>query len=123
MKRVVGLGGIFIKCQDVEKMNNWYRTHLGIDLQQWGAMLHHRDDPRTAEAYSVFSFFKSDSKYFDPSPAQFMVNFRVENLDALVEKLREEGVELSGEPQGGEYGKFAWVIDPEGNKVELWEQP
>ncbi len=122
MKRVIGLGGLFLKCHDTEKMTNWYRTHLGIDLTQWGAMFYHRDESQPAEAYSVFTLFKETSDYFAPSESRFMVNFRVHDLDFLVEKLKEEGVELVGEPVSEEYGKFAWVLDPEGNKIELFQQ-
>ena len=122
MKRVIGIGGIFLKCSDVERSRNWYATHLGISLESWGAQFNFRDEPNP-EAYSVLSFFKSESPYFQPSNAAFMINFRVDDLDALVAALRQEGVELAGDPIAEEFGKFAWVIDPDGNKIELWEQP
>ena len=121
MKRVTGFGGVFIKCRDKEKTQEWYQRHLGIEMASWGAVLNWQDEPHT-KPYSVFSLFKRGSEYFAPSDAQFMINFRVEDLDALVAKLREEGVELVGDPMEEESGKFAWVMDPEGNKVELWEQ-
>lgn len=121
MKRVIGLGGIFLKCQHLEETRNWYAKHLGIQLESWGAQFFYKDDPNP-EAYSNLSFFKADSEYLAPSNSPFMINFRVENLDALVEALRSEGVPLIGEPVSEVYGKFAWVMDPEGNKVELWEQ-
>ena len=122
MKRVIGIGGIFLKCSDVERSRNWYATHLGISLESWGAQFNFRDETNP-EAYSVLSFFKSDSPYFQPSTASFMINFRVDDMDALVAALRREGVELAGDPIDEEFGKFAWVIDPDGNKIELWEQP
>lgn len=121
MKRVIGLGGIFLKCQHLEETRNWYAKHLGIQLESWGAQFFYKDDPNP-EAYSNLSFFKADSEYLAPSNSPFMINFRVENLDALVEALRSEGVPLIGEPVSEVYGKFAWVMDPEGNKIELWEQ-
>lgn len=121
MKKVIGLGGIFIKCRDVEQTRAWYTKHLGIHLEDWGAQFTFSEDPNP-KAYAAFSFFRRNSDYFAPSDAPFMINFRVADLDALVEELHKEGVELVGEPVAEEYGKFAWVMDPEGNKIELWEQ-
>ena len=122
MKRVIGLGGIFFKCKDLENTRAWYAKHLGIDVETWGAQFNFSSDPHPA-AYSVLSFFKSGTDYFDPSSSPFMINFRVDDLEALVSVLKEEGIELIGEPLVEEYGKFAWLLDPEGNKIELWEQP
>jgi catechol 2,3-dioxygenase-like lactoylglutathione lyase family enzyme len=122
MKRVIGIGGIFLKCSDVERSRTWYATHLGISLESWGAQFNLRDDPNP-EAYSVLSFFKSDSEYFQPSNSPFMLNLKVHDLDALVIALKQEGVTLAGDPIAEEFGKFAWVLDPDGNKIELWEQP
>lgn len=122
MKRVIGIGGIFLKCSDVERSRAWYSRHLGIPLESWGAQFNLQDDPNP-QAYSVLSFFKQDSSYFEPSASGFMLNLRVDNLDALVAELKKEGVPLAGDPIEEEFGKFAWVMDPDGNKVELWEQP
>lgn len=122
MKRVIGIGGIFFKCRDHENTRSWYAKHLGINMESWGAQFNLKDDPHP-EAYAVLSFFKRSTDYFDPSDSPFMMNFRVENLDALVAELRNEGIELIGEPLEEEFGKFAWLLDPEGNKIELWEQP
>ncbi len=122
MKRVIGLGGIFIKCQHLEETRAWYTKHLGIDLESWGTQFFYKDDPNP-EACSNLSFFKQTTEYFAPSESAFMINFRVDDLDALVTALRAEGVPLVGEPVSEEFGKFAWVMDPEGNKIELWEQP
>lgn len=122
MNRVIGLGGIFFKCRDIEHTRAWYARHLGINVESWGAQFNLRDDTNPS-AYSVLSFFKRSTDYFEPSESAFMINFRVENLDNLVKVLREEGIELIGEPLEEEYGKFAWLLDPEGNKIELWEQP
>ncbi len=121
MKRVIGLGGIFIKCQHLEETRAWYSRHLGLALESWGIQFFHKDDPNP-EACSNLSFFKPDTTYMEPSKSPFMINFRVDDLDALVAALREEGVPLLGEQATEEYGKFAWVMDPEGNKIELWEQ-
>lgn len=121
MRRVISLGGVFFKCRDLENTRSWYAKHLGINMESWGAQFNFIDDPHPG-AYSVLSFFKHDTDYFGPSESPFMINFRVEDLDALVIELRKEGVELIGEPLTEEFGKFAWLLDPEGNKIELWEQ-
>ncbi|MCW5921892.1 MAG: VOC family protein [Saprospiraceae bacterium] len=122
MKRVIGIGGVFFKCRDVESTRAWYAKHLGVCLESWGAQFNLKDEVHP-EAYSVLSFFKQSTDYFDPSESPFMLNLRVADLDALVAELRNEGVELIGEPLEEEFGKFAWLLDPEGNKIELWEQP
>lgn len=122
MKRVIGIGGIFLRCQDTERSRQWYSTHLGISMESWGAQFNFKDDPNP-DAYNLLSFFKQESEYFNPSSTSFMLNLRVHDLDALVQALKNEGVELVGEPIDGEYGKFAWVLDPDGNKIELWQQP
>lgn len=122
MKRVIGIGGIFLKCSDTERSREWYARHLGISMESWGAQFNLQDDPNPS-AYTVLSFFKTESPYFQPSTSSFMLNFRVDNLDALVVELKKEGVELIGDPIVEEFGKFAWVMDPDGNKIELWEQP
>ena len=121
MKRVIGIGGIFLKCRDVDQTRAWYSRHLGVSLESWGAQFRFKDEPNP-EAYSVLSFFKRSTDYFDPSDSPFMLNLRVDDLEALVAELRREGIELIGEPMVEEYGKFAWLLDPEGNKIELWEQ-
>lgn len=122
MKRVTGIGGLFFKCQDVEKMKSWYDRHLGIPAEKYGATFEWRlsEDP-TRVAYTAWSTFPQDTKYFAPSEKPFMFNYRVENLEKLMELLREEGVEIVGEMQVYDYGKFGWIMDPEGNKIELWE--
>lgn len=123
MKRVTGIGGIFIKCKDRENTRAWYEKHLGIPMESWGAQFNWGDhDNPSVKPYSVLGFFKEQTDYFDPSTQPFMINFRVDNLDALIERLREEGVMVVGQPLEEEYGKFAWILDPEGNKIELWEQ-
>lgn len=121
-KRVTGLGGIFFKAKNKALLIEWYNKHLGINAHEWGAMFKFTDDKQPQDAYTVFSPFKDDTKYFEPSAKEFMINFRVENLDELVAVLKQEGVTLVGQPESGEFGKFAWILDPEGNKIELWEQ-
>lgn len=124
MKRVTGIGGIFFKTQDPEKLKAWYEQHLGIKRGEYGTEFYWRDkDNSERVGYTVWSLFPHTTKYFDPSASSFMVNYRVANLKELAEALRKEGVTIAGGIEEFEYGKFAWVIDPDGNKVELWEPP
>lgn len=129
MKRVTGIGGIFFKADDPEKMYQWYERHLGIkrEADGFGALFHWReaqggDSKEERPGMTIWSMFPKSTKYFDPSKADFMLNYRVDDLDALVAALKEEGVEILGQ-DNQEYGKFAWIMDPEGNRIELWEAP
>lgn len=122
MKRVTGLGGIFFKTSDTEKLRTWYREHLGIDSDPWGTSFLWREvEQPESRGYTVWGPFSDSSDYFDPSEQPYMLNYRVADLDALLEALRDEGVEIVGEPVSEANGKFAWVLDPEGRKIELWE--
>jgi predicted enzyme related to lactoylglutathione lyase len=122
MKRVTGLGGVFFKCHDPEKMKEWYRLHLGIESGKDGAVFKWRDfDAPEKKGITAWSTFPAGTEYFDPSQKPFMFNYRVENLEALLDELRKEGVTVVGEVEEYEYGKFGWILDPEGNKIELWE--
>lgn len=123
MKRVTGIGGIFFKAKDPEGVKQWYATHLGLDTTPWGCSFHWKDAETGAPGRTEWSAMKAETKYFAPSESSFMINYRVENLEALVEALKAEGVTVVGDPETSEYGKFAWILDPEGNKVELWEPP
>lgn len=125
MEKVIGLGGPFIKANDPKLLAEWYEKHLGISFNgatytDW--QFANADGSKKAGC-NVFSFFKKDSNYFEPSEKQTMVNFIVKDLFALIAVLKEEGVTMAGEPIDEEYGKFGWIIDPEGNKIELWEPP
>ena len=123
MQRVTGLGGVFLKCRDKEKTSEWYQRHLGIKMEDWGAVFPFTDAvAQNKDAYSAFSLFKRSTDYFAPSDSSFMVNFRVHDLVALLAQLRLEEVEIIGDLHEEEFGKFAWVMDPEGNKIELWQQ-
>ena len=126
MKRVTGLGGLFFKAKDPVAMYGWYEKHLGISSSAdgTGATFHWReaDDPEKT-GLTAWSIFPQDTTYFNPSTASFMMNFRVENLDTLLKTLKEEGVTVDPKVEGYEYGKFAWIMDPEGNRIELWEPP
>jgi len=122
MKKVTGIGGIFFKCKDPNKMKEWYKTHLGLDTNQYGASFEWRQDgDPTKKGSTQWSPFAETTKYFAPSTKDFMINYRVENLEALVEQLKNEGVTIVDQIEAFDYGKFVHIIDVEGNKVELWE--
>ena len=125
MKRVTGIGGIFFKARDPESLRAWYRRHLGIDIQDWGGTAFPWNDPEYPQPHgtTVWTIFSPDSKYFDPSPAPFMINYRVADLMALLDLLRSEGCNVDEKTDVSEFGKFGWVMDPEGNRIELWEPP
>lgn len=123
MKRVTGIGGIFFKCQDPAKMKEWYKTHLGFDTNEYGAKFDWQQEGSDAKnnGYTLWSPFAETTKYFEPSKNNFMINYRVDNLEALVEELKKEGVTVLDNVETYEYGKFVHILDPEGNKIELWE--
>jgi predicted enzyme related to lactoylglutathione lyase len=125
MKRVTGIGGIFFKAKDPKALAAWYRKHLGIDVQDWGgAAFKWTDDAGTPVAgTTIWSVGSADGDQFAPSKASFMINYRVADLAALLEALRKEGCNVLDKTDDSEYGKFGWVMDPEGNKVELWQPP
>ncbi len=122
MKKVTGLGGIFFKCSDPVKIRSWYQEHLGIDSNEYGGVFQWIDkDDKEKLCNTAWSPMGDKTKYFDPSDKPYMINYRVENLTALLKELKAQGVVMAGEPQEFEYGKFAWIMDPDGNKIELWE--
>src|ERR1043166_3136699 len=122
MKRVIGIGGIFFKCQDPEKVRQWYKTHLGFDVTQYGAKFEWKQEgDSTNKGYTLWSPFPDKTKYFEPSSKDFMINYRVENLEALVEELKKENVIIVDKIETYDYGKFVHILDLEGNKIQLWE--
>lgn len=125
MKRVTGIGGVFFKSKNVSKLKQWYNDHLGVVPDENGYVSFHWRDEKDPDrvGFTAWEVFSADSNYFDPSDAPFMFNYRVEDLDALLEQLRGEGVEVDDRREDGEYGRFGWVYDPDGNKIELWEPP
>jgi predicted enzyme related to lactoylglutathione lyase len=125
MKRVTGIGGIFFKATDPAALGAWYKTHLGIDVQEWGgAAFRWTDEAGNPTAgTTIWSVGSAGADPFAPSQSPFMVNYRVADLSALLEALRREGCNVLEKTDDSEYGKFGWVIDPEGNKVELWQPP
>ncbi len=125
MKRVTGIGGIFFKARDPATMWAWYKKHLGIDVQAWGgaAFSWADDDGKPVGGTTIWNVGSADGDYFAPSTAPFMINYRVDDLQALLAALRAEGCNVLEKTDDSEYGKFGWVMDPEGNKVELWQPP
>jgi predicted enzyme related to lactoylglutathione lyase len=122
MKRVTGIGGIFFKCKDPKKLREWYQTHLGLNTNQYGSVFEwYQGADSTKKGFSQWSPFRETTKYFEPSTKEFMINYRVENLEALVAELKKEGVTLTDTIQTVDYGKFVHIMDIEGNKIELWE--
>lgn len=125
MKRVTGIGGIFFKAKDAPALQAWYKRHLGIDVQEWGgAAFNWADEKGTpVGGTTAWSIGPQDDDRFAPSKAPFMVNYRVDDLHALVAALKAEGCNVLEKVDDSEYGKFGWVFDPEGNKIELWQPP
>ncbi len=125
MTRVTGIGGIFFKARDPEALRAWYRDHLGIAVEEWGGTAFRWQTPERPEpdGMTVWTIFAASSTYFDPSPAPFMVNYRVDDLDAVLAALRAEGCAVDEKVERSEFGAFGWVMDPEGNRVELWQPP
>jgi predicted enzyme related to lactoylglutathione lyase len=126
MKHVTGIGGIFFKAEDPEKLGAWYRKHLGLEVEAYGGVTFREDEAPAGpkrQAYTVWSPFAADTHYFAPSQKPFMINFRVTDLDALLAQLRREGVTVEERTEKSEFGYFGWAMDPEGNRIELWEPP
>jgi len=127
MKRVIGIGGIFFKANDPEKLAAWYKEHLGFDIQDWGGVCFKEGagaelKPKR-QSHIVWSAFEAATDYFKPGQKPFMINYRVHDLDALLAELRSESVDVDPKTEKSDFGYFAWVMDPEGNRIELWEPP
>lgn len=121
-KKVTGIGGIFFKCKDPGKIREWYATNLGLNTNAYGAVFEWRQGADTAKkGFSQWSPFNEKTKYFEPSTKDFMINYRVEHLESLIDELRKNGVVITDSIQTVEYGKFVHIMDIEGNKIELWE--
>lgn len=120
--KVTGVGGVFFFSDNPDKMREWYAEHLGFDVNKWGSSFEFRDLNKPDEiSYLQWSPFKQGSDYFAPSPKEFMINYRVQNIELLVENLKQKGVTILDEIQSYDYGKFIHIMDEEGNKIELWE--
>ena len=122
MKKVTGIGGIFFKCKDPNKMKEWYKNHLGMDTNEYGATFEWRqNDDSTKKGSTQWSPFEDSTSYFEPSTKDFMINYQVVNLEELVEELKREGVTILDNIESYDYGRFIHIMDMEGNKIELWE--
>ena len=120
--RVTGIGGIFFKCEDPDKMREWYGKHMGMNTNQYGALFGFRDfNDKEHKGYLQWSTMSKNSKHFEPTTSDFMINYRVNDMEGILEKMRSGGAEQIGEVMEFDYGKFAHVVDPEGRKIELWE--
>ena len=120
--KVTGIGGIFFKCKDPNKMKEWYKTHLGIDAGQYGASFKwYQDAEGKKKGLTQWNLNSETAKLYDPSTKDFMINYRVENLEALVEELKKENVTIVDKLETYDYGKFVHILDMEGNKIQLWE--
>lgn len=125
LTRVTGLGGLFFKAKDPKALAGWYRDRLGLPVEDWGGCVFpwREDGNPKKKGQTVWSPFEATSDYFKPSRKSFMMNFRVENLEQVLAELEAEGVKVSEARDDSEFGKFGWVMDPEGNKIELWQPP
>lgn len=124
MKRAIGIGGFFFKAKDPKALAAWYQRHLGIPMEEsfTGYVFDWKNKVKTPQkGYTIWSPFDSETEYLSPSDKDFMFNFIVDDLEALLKVLRSEGIEQLGDAEDTEFGKFAWILDPEGHKVELWE--
>lgn len=122
LKKATGIGGIFFKCKDPKKVREWYKTHLGLNTNEYGAVFEWRQGADTAKkGFTQWSPFSEKTKYFEPSTKDFMINYRVENLEALIDQLRKDSVIILDKVETADYGKFIHIMDIEGNKIELWE--
>jgi predicted enzyme related to lactoylglutathione lyase len=119
VERVQGIGGVFFRARDPQSLARWYEQHLGIPIEEWGGSVMRAE----AGDVTVWSPFKADTEYFGPSGQQLMVNYRVRDLDAMLEQLRAAGVEVDDNLHEDENGRFGWAVDPEGNRIELWQPP
>ena len=123
--RVIGLGGIFFKAANPPKLQAWYQKHLGLPIEPWGGCTFHWRDAKNPrrKRYTVWSAFETDTKYFRPSKKPFMVNYQVADLKRVLAALKREGVRVDPKTEESEFGKFGWIMDPEGHRIELWQPP
>jgi predicted enzyme related to lactoylglutathione lyase len=121
MAKVVGFGGVFFKSRDPQALAAWYAQHLGVDLADFGGVLFKEDERRPG--HILWAPFPQDTRYFAPSSREFMLNFRVDDLGALLAQLRSAGVQVDPKIEDSEFGRFGWIVDPEGTRVELWQPP
>jgi len=123
MGKITGLGGIFFKANNPTQLGDWYRAHLGFEPENGPVFFRWRHCDSDAPGTTVWALFDRNTDYFNPSAAPFMINYRVDNLEAILARLAAEGVSIDPKREDGEFGKFAWITDPEGKRIELWEPP
>lgn len=121
MARVVGIGGLFIKSSQPAVLQAWYRDVLGMPLEEWGGAVLHRSE--ATPSYQVWTVFPSNTTYYEPSTSPYMLNLAVDDMQGMIEHIRSRGADISGGPETNEFGTFAWILDPDGNKIELWQAP
>lgn len=124
-RRVTGIGGVFLKSKDPGALSAWYERHLGLPVQPWGGAVFtwRKDEAPSEQGMTLWTPFAADTGYFAPSPREFMLNLRVDDLDAVLEALRAEGVAVLDRREDSEYGRFGYVVDPDGTLIELWQPP
>ena len=124
MEKVKGIGGVFFKARDPKALAAWYQEHLGVPIESWGgAVFRWKENDTAGDASTLWSVFPEDTSYFQPGNASFMINFRVDDLEAMHAQLRSAGVAVDEKMEKSEFGSFGWVMDPEGNRIELWQPP
>jgi predicted enzyme related to lactoylglutathione lyase len=122
MAKVTGIGGVFFRSANNKELAQWYHKHLGLPLAEWGGgVLNWQDDKSEDKGLTVWHIAEKNTSWFSPSQADFMINYRIDNMDEMIAKLKKGGVDILQGPESHENGKFAWIVDPEGHKVELWE--
>lgn len=122
MAKITGIGGVFFKTQNPQELNEWYKKHLGLNLEEWGgAILNWQNNLAEDKGLTVWSTASADTKWFSPSESSFMVNYRIDNMDEMLVQLKAGNIEVLKGPEYHENGVFAWIMDPAGNKLELWE--
>lgn len=122
MAKITGIGGVFFKTQNPKELNVWYKQYLGLDLESWGgSILRWPNDLADDKGVTVWSTAPADTKWFSPSESSFMINYRIDNMDEMLVQLKAGNIEIVQGPEYHENGVFAWIMDPAGNKLELWE--
>ena len=121
MARVTGIGGVFLKARDPKALTAWYAQHLGLPVGDWGTTFMWSDEVPPTTGMTTWSLFPADTRHFGPGPQNAMVNYRVDDLEALIEQLTAAGIEIDPKRESADYGHFAWLNDPEGNRIELWQ--
>lgn len=121
MKKVTGIGGVFFKCKDPNAINEWYKTHLGFDTTPYGTSFKWLEKDTDKEGITQWNPFPEDTTYFGPSDKDYMINYRVDDLESLFKELKSQGVVILDKIESYDYGKFLHILDPEGNKIQLWQ--